>query len=262
MGAFQLKDVRGIDCDYSRNDPSTPDFSRTLPKPKTTVFGVFAHIFRCEESIATIPETIRALPIFPELSRSLKPPCEESIATIPEMIRALPIFPELSRSLKSPCLVSLLIFLGSGNRLRPFPKRSEPSRLFPNFPDFSRTLPKARNTVFGVFPYIFRFEESIATIPETIRALPISPELSRSIKTPCLVSLLIFLGPRNRLQLFLKLIRAFPTFAKRVTAYPLKKKISKREDAWPQATPLAAKLPLGSEAARGAAQPPPPASQS
>ncbi|KAJ8979904.1 hypothetical protein NQ317_004898, partial [Molorchus minor] len=229
--------VRGIDCDYSRNDPSTPDFSRTLPKPKTTVFGVFAHIFRCEESIATIPETIRALPIFPELSRSLKPPCEESIATIPEMIRALPIFPELSRSLKSPCLVRGI--------------DCDYSRNDPSNPDFSRTLPKARNTVFGVFPYIFRFEESIATIPETIRALPIFPELSRSIKTPCLVSLLIFLGPRNRLQLFLKLIRAFPTFAKRVTAYPLQKKISKREDAWPQATPLAAKLPLGSEAARG-----------
>ncbi|KAJ8969320.1 hypothetical protein NQ317_011440, partial [Molorchus minor] len=61
--------VRGIDCDYSRNDPSTPDFSRTLPKPKTTVFGVFAHIFRSKESIATIPEMIRALPTLPEFSR-------------------------------------------------------------------------------------------------------------------------------------------------------------------------------------------------
>ncbi|KAJ8973943.1 hypothetical protein NQ317_002447, partial [Molorchus minor] len=99
--------VRGIDCDYSRNDPSTPDFSRTLPKPKTTVFGVFAHIFRCEESIATIPETIRALPIFPELSRRLE----------------------------TPCLVSFIIFSGARNRLRLFPKRFEPSRLFPNFPE-------------------------------------------------------------------------------------------------------------------------------
>ncbi|KAJ8977145.1 hypothetical protein NQ317_010412 [Molorchus minor] len=61
--------VRGIDCDYSRNDPSTPDFSRTLPKPKTTVFGVFAHIFRSKESIATIPEMIRALPTLLEFSR-------------------------------------------------------------------------------------------------------------------------------------------------------------------------------------------------
>ncbi|KAJ8983768.1 hypothetical protein NQ317_006100, partial [Molorchus minor] len=67
--------VRGIDCDYSRNDPSTPDFSRTLPKARNTVFGVFHHIFRCEESIAAIPETIRALPTFPEFSRSLKPSC-------------------------------------------------------------------------------------------------------------------------------------------------------------------------------------------
>ncbi|KAJ8972383.1 hypothetical protein NQ317_000593 [Molorchus minor] len=48
----------------------------------------------------TIPETIRVLPIFPELSRSLKPPCEESIATIPETIRDLSTFPEFSRSLK------------------------------------------------------------------------------------------------------------------------------------------------------------------
>ncbi|KAJ8982680.1 hypothetical protein NQ317_017671 [Molorchus minor] len=284
-------------------DPSTPfqdfpDFLRTLPNARITVFGVFAHIFRSKESIATIPEMIRALPTLPEFSdfsRTLPKArntvfgifhyifrCEESIATIPEMIRALPIFPELSRSLKSPCLVSFLIFSGSGNRLRPFPKRSEPSRLFPNFPDFSRTLPKARNTVFGVFPYIFRLEESIATIPETIRAIPtfpelsrrletpclvsfpifsgsrnrlrlfpkrsehspIFPELSRSIKTPCLVSLLIFLGPRNRLQLFLKLIRAFPTFAKRVTAYPLQKNFQAGRC-------VAAGHAVGSEAATG-----------
>ncbi|KAJ8974421.1 hypothetical protein NQ317_015476, partial [Molorchus minor] len=92
--------VRGIDCDYSRNDPSTPDFSRTLPKARNTVFGVFHHIFRCEESIAAIPETIRALPTFPEFSRSLKPSYEES--TVPEAIRELPnmatatIFPKSS----------------------------------------------------------------------------------------------------------------------------------------------------------------------
>ncbi|KAJ8957034.1 hypothetical protein NQ317_004831, partial [Molorchus minor] len=134
--------VRGIDCDYSRNDPSTPDFSRTLPKPKTTVFGVFAHIFRSKESIATIPgndpstsDSSRIFPIFPELSRRLETPCEESIATIPETIRALPIFPELSRRLETPCLVSFIILSGARNRLRLFPKRFEPSRLFPNFPE-------------------------------------------------------------------------------------------------------------------------------
>ncbi|KAJ8982013.1 hypothetical protein NQ317_004100 [Molorchus minor] len=160
MGAFQVQGndfdysrndpsppVRGIDCDYSRNDPSTPDFSRTLPKPKTTVFGVFAHIFRCEELIATIPETILALTIFPELSQSLKPPC----------------------------LVSCSYFQVRGIDC-------DYSRNDPSTPDFSRTLPKARNTVFGVFHHIFRCEESIAAIPETIRALPTFPEFSRSLK--------------------------------------------------------------------------------
>ncbi|KAJ8982371.1 hypothetical protein NQ317_006958 [Molorchus minor] len=126
------------------------------------------------------------------------------------MIRALPIFPELSRSLKSPCLVRGI--------------DCDYSRNDPSTPDFSRTLPKHKNTVFGVFAYIFRTKESIATIPET------DPSISDFRQT-----------------------------SDRLSA---SKKISKREDAWPQATPLAAKLPLGSEAARGAAQPPPPASQS
>ncbi|KAJ8961032.1 hypothetical protein NQ317_003594 [Molorchus minor] len=94
----------------------SPDFARTLPKARNTVFGVLPYVFRCEESIATIPETIRALP------------------TIPEMIRALPTFPELSRRLETPCLMSFHIFLGARNRLRLFPKRSEPSRSYPNSP--------------------------------------------------------------------------------------------------------------------------------
>ncbi|KAJ8981582.1 hypothetical protein NQ317_002610 [Molorchus minor] len=226
--------VRGIDCDYSRNDPSTPDFSRTLPKPKTTVFGVFAHIFRCEESIATIPETIRALPIFPELSRSLKPPClvqgidcdhSRNDPSPPDFSRIFLIFPELCRRQK--------------HRVRGID--CDYSRNDPSNPDFSRTLPKARNTVFGVFPYIFRFEESIATIPETIRALPIFPELSRSIKTPTKESIATI--PETDPS-----ISDFRQTSDRLSA---SKKISKREDAWPQATPLAAKLPLGSEAARG-----------
>ncbi|KAJ8980254.1 hypothetical protein NQ317_019469 [Molorchus minor] len=48
VAATAAASVRGIDCDYSysRNDPSPPDLSRTLPKPKTTVFGVFTYIFR------------------------------------------------------------------------------------------------------------------------------------------------------------------------------------------------------------------------
>ncbi|KAJ8981354.1 hypothetical protein NQ317_002892 [Molorchus minor] len=61
--------VRGIDCDYSRNDPSPPDFSRIFPMPKTTVFDVFPYIFRLKESISTIPGMIRALPTFPGFSR-------------------------------------------------------------------------------------------------------------------------------------------------------------------------------------------------
>ncbi|KAJ8967214.1 hypothetical protein NQ317_006020 [Molorchus minor] len=222
--------VRGIDWDYSRNDPSPPDFSRTLPKPKTTVFGVFIYIFKSKELIETIPEMIRALPTFPELSRfcpntpegykhrvwylslyfrvqgtdfdhsrndpstpelaqTLSKPkiivfgafahifkskesiatipemCEESITIIPDTIRALPIFSELSRSLKPPCLVQGIV--------------CDYSRNDPSPPDFSRTLPKPKTTVFGVFAHIFRSKESIATIPEMIRALPTLPEFSR-----------------------------------------------------------------------------------
>ncbi|KAJ8978750.1 hypothetical protein NQ317_015660, partial [Molorchus minor] len=99
--------VRGIDCDCSRNDPSTPDFSRTLPKPKTTVFGVFAHIFRSKESIATIPEMIRALPTLPKFSR---------------------FFPNSPEMRGIDC---------------------DYSRKDPSPPDFSRTLPKPKTTVFG-----------------------------------------------------------------------------------------------------------------
>ncbi|KAJ8969777.1 hypothetical protein NQ317_016554 [Molorchus minor] len=91
--------VRGIDCDYSRNDPSPLDLSRTLPKPKTTVFGVFSYIFMSKESIATIPEVDPSTPDFVRIFPIL---CDQSIATIPETILALPILPELSRSLKPP----------------------------------------------------------------------------------------------------------------------------------------------------------------
>ncbi|KAJ8977553.1 hypothetical protein NQ317_019128 [Molorchus minor] len=80
-----------------------------------------------------------------------------------------------------------MFILGPRKRLQLFLKLSEHSRLFPNIPDFARTLPKARNTVFGVFQYIFGCRESITSIPETIRALPIFPELSRSLKPPYLV---------------------------------------------------------------------------
>ncbi|KAJ8970955.1 hypothetical protein NQ317_000641 [Molorchus minor] len=56
--------VRGIDCDYSRNDPNPPDLSRTL--------------------------------------RSLKPPYEESIATVPVAIRDLPNLTTATTFPKSP----------------------------------------------------------------------------------------------------------------------------------------------------------------
>ncbi|KAJ8980952.1 hypothetical protein NQ317_001215 [Molorchus minor] len=122
---------------------------------------------RTKESIPTIPEMIRALPTFPEFSRF----CPNS----PE-VRGIdcdysrndprpPDFPDFSRSLKPPCLVSLLIFLSPRNRLRLFLKRSEHSRLFPNY---------------------------------------VLSELSRRLETPCLVSFHIFLGARNRLRLFPK----------------------------------------------------------
>ncbi|KAJ8974930.1 hypothetical protein NQ317_005399 [Molorchus minor] len=113
FGVFQY--LRGIDCDYSRNDTSPSDFSRIFPMPKTTVFGVFPYIFKSKESIATIPEMIRELPTFPDFARTLPKAgntvfgvslnifrCEESIATIPETIRALPTFPVFSESLKPP----------------------------------------------------------------------------------------------------------------------------------------------------------------
>ncbi|KAJ8978465.1 hypothetical protein NQ317_016991 [Molorchus minor] len=126
----------GIDYEYPRNDPSPPDLSQTLPKSKTAVFGprkrlqLFLKLSEHSRLFPNIPDFARTLPkarnsgidyeyppkrsepspIFPELSRSLKPPCEESIATIPETIRALPIFPELSRSLKPPSLASFLTF--------------------------------------------------------------------------------------------------------------------------------------------------------
>ncbi|KAJ8963721.1 hypothetical protein NQ317_012376 [Molorchus minor] len=63
--------VLGIDCDYSRNDPSPPDLTRTPPKPKTTVFGVFPYIFRYRESIWITPEAIQAPSNFPDFSRAL-----------------------------------------------------------------------------------------------------------------------------------------------------------------------------------------------
>ncbi|KAJ8952737.1 hypothetical protein NQ317_007948 [Molorchus minor] len=149
-----------IDYDYSQSDSSTPDLARTILKARTIVFDVFPYIFRLKESIATIPKMIRAFPTFPEfsrfgptLSRRLETPClvQESIATIPEMI-----------------------------------KHSNYSRIFP---EFCSSPPEGWCLV--SFPYIedFGCEESITTIPEAIRALPILPELSRSIGPSCLVSL-------------------------------------------------------------------------
>ncbi|KAJ8977552.1 hypothetical protein NQ317_019127 [Molorchus minor] len=67
-------DVRGIDCDYSRNDPSPPDLSRTLPKPKTTEFGVFPYIFKVQgidldysRNDTNTPELSRFFPSSPEI---------------------------------------------------------------------------------------------------------------------------------------------------------------------------------------------------
>ncbi|KAJ8973270.1 hypothetical protein NQ317_005693 [Molorchus minor] len=143
--------VRGIDWDYSRNDPSPPDFSRTLPKPKTTVFGVFIYIFKSKESIETIPKMIRALPTFPELSRF----CPNTPEGYKHRVWYLPLY----------------------FRVRGIDW--DYSRNDPSPPDFSRTLPKPKTTVFGVFIYIFKSKESIETIPKMIRALPTFPELSR-----------------------------------------------------------------------------------
>ncbi|KAJ8975618.1 hypothetical protein NQ317_009047 [Molorchus minor] len=80
------------------------------------------------------------------------------------------------------------------------------SRNDPSTPDFSRTLPKARNTVFGTRNRLFpkRYENS-----QTWQLPPFFPNRQTS----------------DRLS--------------------ASKIFSKREDAWPQATPLAAKLPPG-----------------
>ncbi|KAJ8977411.1 hypothetical protein NQ317_003192 [Molorchus minor] len=228
----------GIDFEYSRSDPTTPDLAPTPPIARTIVFGVIPYIFRFKESIATIPEMFRALPNYPvrgidydysrnhpsppDLSRTLPKHkttvfgvfayifrFKESIATIPEMIRAFPTFPEFSRFLRGiDCDYS----------------RNDPSP-----PDLAPTLPKPETTVFGVFAYIFRCEESIATILETIRALSIWPELSRSQKPPCLVSL-----PR----------------------FPAGRCVAAGHAVGSEAATRAAKPPAGS------AQPTPPASQS
>ncbi|KAJ8980839.1 hypothetical protein NQ317_018420, partial [Molorchus minor] len=93
--------------------------------------------------------------------------CKESIATIPETIRALPISPELSRSLKPPCLVRGI--------------DCDYSRNNPSPPDLSRTLPKPKTTVFGVFTHISWYRESIWTTPEAIQALPNCPDFSRAL---------------------------------------------------------------------------------
>ncbi|KAJ8953968.1 hypothetical protein NQ317_015565, partial [Molorchus minor] len=105
--------VRRIDYDYSQSDPSTSDLARTLPNAMTIVFDVFTYIFRSKESIATIPEMIRALTTFPDFARTL-PKARNTVFGIfpyifrvqgidydyPETIR---VPPELSRSLKPPC---------------------------------------------------------------------------------------------------------------------------------------------------------------
>ncbi|KAJ8970145.1 hypothetical protein NQ317_009116 [Molorchus minor] len=66
---FSFKETISTIPETTRALPYLPDFARTFPKPKTTVFGVFPYIFRSKESIATIPEMIRALPTLPEFSR-------------------------------------------------------------------------------------------------------------------------------------------------------------------------------------------------
>ncbi|KAJ8980220.1 hypothetical protein NQ317_010216 [Molorchus minor] len=105
-----------------------------------------------KESIATIPEMIRAFPTFqnfPDFVRTLPKAknamCEDSIATIPETIRALPIFPELSRSLKT--------------TVRGID--CDYSRNDPSPSDLAHTLPKLKIAVFGVFTFIFKSKESI-----------------------------------------------------------------------------------------------------
>ncbi|KAJ8980688.1 hypothetical protein NQ317_006084, partial [Molorchus minor] len=155
--------------DYSRNDPSPPDLSRIFPKPKSTVFGVFPYIFRTKETIATIPEIIRALPTFS---------------------RIFPILPELSRRLETPCLGIDYEY-----------PRNDPSP-----PDLSRTLPKPKTTVRGIdcdysrndpsppdlsrslkppslasFLTFLRYRESIWTTPEAIQTLPNCPDFSRAL---------------------------------------------------------------------------------
>ncbi|KAJ8979430.1 hypothetical protein NQ317_018051, partial [Molorchus minor] len=166
----QAEQVQEIDYDYPRNDPSPPDLSRTLPKPKTTVFGVFPYIFKSKESIATIPEMIRALPTFTDFAQTLPKArntvSKESIATIPEVIRALPTLSEFSRF----CPNSTQ---GRKHRVRGID--CDYSRNDQSPPNLTQTLPKPKTTVFGVFPYIFRYRESIWTTPEATpeaRALP------------------------------------------------------------------------------------------
>ncbi|KAJ8971672.1 hypothetical protein NQ317_011902 [Molorchus minor] len=77
LGPFSLSPftVQGIDCDYFQSNQSTPDLARSFLNARMTVFGAFPNIFRCKESIATIPEAIRARPFFPKYLRRLVPPC-------------------------------------------------------------------------------------------------------------------------------------------------------------------------------------------
>ncbi|KAJ8982284.1 hypothetical protein NQ317_008013 [Molorchus minor] len=105
--------VRGIDCDYYRNNQSPPDFSRSLKLP---CLVSFPYIFRSKESIATISEVIRALPTFPDFVRTLPKAqkntvfgvfpnffrYEESIATVSEAIRELPNVTTATTFPKSP----------------------------------------------------------------------------------------------------------------------------------------------------------------
>ncbi|KAJ8974951.1 hypothetical protein NQ317_016184 [Molorchus minor] len=209
--------------------------------PTSRIFPIVPELSRrletlCEESIATIPETIRALSILPELSRSRKPPYKESNATIPEMIRALPtsrifpIVPELSRRLETLCLESFHLFFGARNRLRLFPKLSEQSRLLPNFPEYVRTLPKAGNTVRGIDCDYSRNDPSLPdlarTLPKpktTVRGIdcdysqndPSLPDLARTLPKPktTVFGVFTYISRYKESNATIpEMIRALPTF--------------------------------------------------
>ncbi|KAJ8978947.1 hypothetical protein NQ317_018422 [Molorchus minor] len=117
-----------------------------------------------KESIATIPEMIRAFP------------------TIPKFSRIIPILPEHSRRLETPCLTQGIYCDYSWND----PSTPDFSRIFPILSelfrrpetpclvrgidcDYSQNDPSPRDFFRRLKP---SYEESIATVPEAIRELP------------------------------------------------------------------------------------------